>query len=537
MEVILICVWLLLITVYFFYFLYIVIKWFFNKVKNLFNCNPYKKVNSKKKEKVKKVEDSINGASKKEVVTNEVKEEKQEVKNIKEEITKEAVIAKADDIINNADEMLKKYDVDNLKIINKNVGNKTEYILSGVNVSLDIDLILRFFIFVENIDSAHSILRIAFKNDKSISLNVFYFSHDSKTFKVLKTPIKRMVNGCYEYVFAISTKKINITWLKFSSFNTGIGKIYISLMEHFPITFSDVEWKVKHGDFVNTGDTLFTAKSRMLPVDTFNFVSPKNGYIVFDEQQDESMEIKANDKIVGISEEKPTTSQKGLTWGGTNGFYNEYEITSPVHGGKQYIKVPILYSEARYFIHPNLKINNKLFRIIDWLNENGSYYSSGAFATSPDEMSPRIFINDDYTIDTKCEHASVQVKNDGKLPYFIKFNEVEGNFGIDFYPIAINVITTLRGCPVKVSGNFDCERNELTSFEGSPLYVGGDFIAKSNKLSSFIGMPKYIGGCFNIANNEFDDASWEYAKVNIDGEFNDYNISNNRFIKYGKKLY
>ena len=490
MEVILTCVWLLLITIYFFYLLYIIIKWFFNKVKSLFNRNPYKKINSKKKEKVKKVEDSINETSKKEVVTNEVKEEKQEVENMKEEITKEAVIVKADDMINNVDEMLKKYDVGNLKIINKNVENKTEYILSGVNVSLAIDLILKFSFFVENIDSTNSILRIVFKNDKSISLNVFYFSHDSKAFKVLKAPIGRMVNGRYEYVFAVSTKKINVTWFKFSNFNTGIDKIYISLMKHFPITFSDVEWKVKHGDFVNTGDTLFTAKSRMLPVDTFNFVSPKNGYIVFDEQQDKSMEIKANDKIVGISEEKPATSQKGLSWGGTNGFYDEYEITSPVHKGKQYIKVPILNSRARYFIHPNLKINNELFRIIDWLDENGSYYNNGAFATSPDEMSPSIFINDDYTIDAKCGRTFVQVKNDGKLPDFIKFNEVEGNFGIDFYPIAINVITTLRGCPVRVSGNFDCERNELTSFEGSPLYVGGDFIAKSNKLSSFIGMPK-----------------------------------------------
>ena len=39
----------------------------------------------------------------------------------------------------------------------------------------------------------------------------------------------------------------------------------------------------------------------------------------------------------------------------------------------------------------------------------------------------------------------------------------------------------------KVSGNFDCFRNQLTSLEGCPKEVGGYFSCSNNKLSTLDG--------------------------------------------------
>lgn len=312
---------------------------------------------------------------------------------------------------------------------------------------------------------------------------------------------------------------------------------YSALVKHFPTTFTDVVWKVKCGDWVNEGDVLFTAESRMLPFGTLVFKTPSNGFVVFDTLLEKSMTVKGTDKLAGLSSELRGGRPNRTVWSGTNGYYDKYILLSPKHNNVEYLKVPVVSTAVGFYIHPNLKVNRELFKIIDWLNSEGkSFYMAGMGYLSSD-MLPRIFINEDYGIDVECQYSSINVRNDGKLPEFIRFNEVDGNFRIDFYPIPENIVTTLRGCPVKVLGNFECERNKLTTLEGSPRHVGGDFVAKTNKLTSFIGMPKYIGGCFNIANNEFDDTAWEYAKENIDGEFCDYNIANNKFVKYRKELY
>lgn len=141
-----------------------------------------------------------------------------------------------------------------------------------------------------------------------------------------------------------------------------------------------------------------------------------------------------------------------------------------------------------------------------------------------------------------------------QLPEYIQFGVVEGNVtftnkgwsgeknmltgGQGVYgEILPHKITTLRGCPKIVKGDFIAENIGIDSLIGSPQRVEGDFIVKRNEIKSFEGMPQYIGGLFNISNNELTDDAWDYAKDNIEGEFGDYNIKNNRFYKYTKELF
>ena len=62
----------------------------------------------------------------------------------------------------------------------------------------------------------------------------------------------------------------------------------------------------------------------------------------------------------------------------------------------------------------------------------------------------------------------------------------------------------LSEIPIKfgrVSGNFDCSKNQLGSLEGCPKEVGGNFICCNNKLSSLADAPISVGGDFNCSNN------------------------------------
>ncbi len=45
-------------------------------------------------------------------------------------------------------------------------------------------------------------------------------------------------------------------------------------------------------------------------------------------------------------------------------------------------------------------------------------------------------------------------------------------------------LTTLKGCPTRVDGSFDCSSNLLTSLEGCPKYIGGNLSMEENKITS-----------------------------------------------------
>ena len=75
--------------------------------------------------------------------------------------------------------------------------------------------------------------------------------------------------------------------------------------------------------------------------------------------------------------------------------------------------------------------------------------------------------------------------------------KVGGDFNCGF-----NDLTSLEDCPKEVGGNFDCRFNDLTSLEGCPEKVGGDFYCHSNKLTSLEGCPKEVGGNFDCRFND-----------------------------------
>ena len=56
----------------------------------------------------------------------------------------------------------------------------------------------------------------------------------------------------------------------------------------------------------------------------------------------------------------------------------------------------------------------------------------------------------------------------------------------------------------KVTGDFECDRNQLTTLKGSPKSVGGNFYCHSNQLTSLEGLPE-IGGYINCRRNQITD--------------------------------
>jgi len=86
-------------------------------------------------------------------------------------------------------------------------------------------------------------------------------------------------------------------------------------------------------------------------------------------------------------------------------------------------------------------------------------------------------INDDGTIDVN--NSSVNFYHSGltKLPDYIQFNKVAGNFWINN-----NNLTTLKGCPRIVGGSFWCNGNKLKSLKYAPEKVGAKFGCSENAV-------------------------------------------------------
>jgi hypothetical protein len=92
-------------------------------------------------------------------------------------------------------------------------------------------------------------------------------------------------------------------------------------------------------------------------------------------------------------------------------------------------------------------------------------------------------IRDDKSIDVMLPIDLIGILGNLKqLP--LTFNEVIGYFDCDK-----NNLTTLEGCPKKISSFFSCKDNKLTSLEHSPKIVGGDFYCASNEyITSLEGL-------------------------------------------------
>lgn len=62
-------------------------------------------------------------------------------------------------------------------------------------------------------------------------------------------------------------------------------------------------------------------------------------------------------------------------------------------------------------------------------------------------------------------------------------------------------ISSLRGAPAIVVGNFKIDICGLQSLEFSPEVVTGDFSCTTNRLTSLKGSPKFVGGLFDCSSN------------------------------------
>ena len=69
------------------------------------------------------------------------------------------------------------------------------------------------------------------------------------------------------------------------------------------------------------------------------------------------------------------------------------------------------------------------------------------------------------------------------------------------YRYAGHDLTSLKGAPESVGGNFYCGRNMLMSLEGAPESVGGDFYCSSNSLMTLVGAPESVSRDFSCSSN------------------------------------
>jgi hypothetical protein len=104
-------------------------------------------------------------------------------------------------------------------------------------------------------------------------------------------------------------------------------------------------------------------------------------------------------------------------------------------------------------------------------------------------------IRDDGSIDVNGFVNLYKKLDNPKLP--LNFSEVNGVFNCGG-----NKLTTLEGCPEKISNNFYCYANNLTSLEHSPKMIKGNFYCWENYyLTTLEGLENtYIDGELSVKN-------------------------------------
>ena len=86
-------------------------------------------------------------------------------------------------------------------------------------------------------------------------------------------------------------------------------------------------------------------------------------------------------------------------------------------------------------------------------------------------------VNSDWEIDIVKGDFIAYEDNIPELPEYIQFGECVGAFVMD-----AKGLTTMRGCPRIVHGDFYVGHNELQFLDGSPEYVGGSYSIRENPV-------------------------------------------------------
>lgn len=111
-------------------------------------------------------------------------------------------------------------------------------------------------------------------------------------------------------------------------------------------------------------------------------------------------------------------------------------------------------------------------------------------------------INEDYTITT---YGRVDLRDgpSGNLPDYIKFKECKKSRYPDghsyhdpyYYFSAAGIgLTSLKGMPDKIEGQFSIGKNHLVDLTNCPWHIGKDFDLDQSELYSLEGAPKFVGG-------------------------------------------
>lgn len=99
----------------------------------------------------------------------------------------------------------------------------------------------------------------------------------------------------------------------------------------------------------------------------------------------------------------------------------------------------------------------------------------------------------------------------------IAFNYVSGDF------VLPPSITSLKGCPKYVGGNFSCTSCNITSLQYAPIHVGGTFLCDCTAITNLIGSPIEVGESF-ICSNNLNLVSFKGASCIVGGAFVGENI-------------
>jgi hypothetical protein len=82
-------------------------------------------------------------------------------------------------------------------------------------------------------------------------------------------------------------------------------------------------------------------------------------------------------------------------------------------------------------------------------------------------------------------------------------------------------LTSLKGAPRIIRGNFLCSNDDLITLEGGPERVGlsySVFRLRKSKIRSLVGAPIYVGGDFDVGDNS-ELESLEGIPKKVTGDF------------------
>lgn len=128
---------------------------------------------------------------------------------------------------------------------------------------------------------------------------------------------------------------------------------------------------------------------------------------------------------------------------------------------------------------------------------------------------------------------------DGEVCFYKDFDQLPIQFGVvtgDFLCNGIG-LTTLKGSPHKVGGNFEVSSCNLKDLQFCPSEVGGNVWLVENPLTTLKYCPKIVKGDFDCGSNETLDLT-NFNSFNCDiGQFRHHTSQENNKIEIFSDLY